>query len=95
MTNKQSIIQLLLQFNETHYNRLYQFLSWDARVTPFKCLSHSVDVNIALEVIHYPKYIYNTLCDNHITPWNIKDKLLLDVITGKETINHDNYEFSI
>ena len=83
-TIKDQIIQTLGKFEEVHYNNLYQFLSYDERAKPFDCLSGNLDANFSLKNEYYPTYIYNTLCDNSITLWNIDSQLLLDIITGNK-----------
>ena len=80
------IIDLLLKFQEINYHQLYLFLSYDKRVIPFSGYAQYVDTAITLKQLRYPKSIYNMLCENEITPWNISEELLYNAISDKKFI---------
>lgn len=81
---KNEIIELLLKFEQVNYSRLYKFLAFDKRTEPFSCYSQYIDGSMTLKKKCFPNWIYETICNNTISAWNISDKLLFDILTKED-----------
>ena len=79
---KNQIINLLLKFNEINYDRLYEFLTFNKKVSQFRGMANQIDCIFTFKHKNSAENIYKKLCENKFSGWNIEPELLFNVLNG-------------